>query len=234
MSGRSIQSFFMLLLTIAVGMVFIIRTNPRDQEIAVLETQNASLRTQIAFIQIPPTATRGFRPTLAATNTIDPLLPTVEGIPSATIDPLLPTIEATLPSGSVEGIPAFPTTAAPASQGPAIISVEASLEADVNGCAVNPRTVFTNFETIYGVGRFAGMRSGDQITVRFFYNDTSALIYEDSFTVAIAGDFCRWYTVEPDELGWDIGSYSIAYQINEQPPSTLDYTVGVLTSTSEP
>jgi len=106
-----------------------------------------------------------------------------------------------------------------------IVSVDTSLGVTPQDCADNPQTEFVPTDTIYGVANLANMSSGDQLTVRFEFANPTILIYEDSFSIQQGGDYCRWYIVEPDELGWDQGGYTLTYQINEQEPTIHNYQI---------
>lgn len=228
---RGLQSLFMLIVTIAVGALFIIRVPPpRDEQIERLERQIEAYETVIAGYQNPPTATPG-------RATVDPNLlapnPATGGISAPSTNLIITEAAPNLPVPTLDTTLALVQPGANTDNGqPMMQSVLTTLEVDPDGCALNPRTVFTTTERIVGVGHFLNMRAGDRITVRFFYNDTSLLIFEEVFTVQLAGNFCRWYDIVPDEIGWDVGSYSVAYQINNDPPVVADFTIGVLSGTA--
>jgi hypothetical protein len=72
----------------------------------------------------------------------------------------------------------------------------------------------------------ADVVAGDQLAVRFSYQSDGGVIYEDQFSIQEGGSFCRWYTVQADELGWAAGSYLISYQLNGGAASELIYNIG--------
>jgi hypothetical protein len=78
------------------------------------------------------------------------------------------------------------------------------------------------------------MEVGDTISVQFSYDTNNELIYEDSFVVRAPGSFCRWYTVEPDALGWGGGAYSVSFTVNNNPPVSTTYNVEAAPSITEP
>lgn len=108
--------------------------------------------------------------------------------------------------------------------GPRVVRVDASLSVSADGCAMNPASGFTTFDTIYGVVTVADMQSGNTLSVQFISADGS-IIYEDGFTVTVPGSFCRWYTIEPDSEGWMAGTYTISYTINNGTPVSTTYTI---------
>lgn len=202
---RRYQPIFMLLLTLAVGAMFLIRVpQGQDAELRAKDRQIANLQATIAFYQSQPTPL----PTATPSPTPDPLL----------LTPTPPPISIPTP------IQNAPLTAAPSS-GSRAVRVDASLSVDAAGCAISPSSSFSPTDTIYGVATLADMQSGDELVVRFTYDTTNQVIYEETFTIRQAGSYCRWYVVEPDALGWGAGSYTVSYQVNDSPPVTITYTV---------
>jgi hypothetical protein len=213
---RNYQTFFMLLITLAVGALFMIRRpNPQNQQIANLQTLTAGQAATIAFWERQPTDIPSPTPPSGPSSTPSPL-------PSPTPAPGLgPVILATLPNAQSN-----PPTDFIRSTGARIVSVQASLSVDAAGCAISPATNFAPSDTIYGVVTLADVAAGDQLAVRFSYQSDGGVIYEDQFSIQEGGSFCRWYTVQPDELGWEAGSYLISYQLNGAAPSELIYNIG--------
>jgi hypothetical protein len=104
--------------------------------------------------------------------------------------------------------------------------VEASTQVDPRtGCAVNPASVFTSSDTIYGVATLAEMRAGDTIVVQFSQEGTGAIIYEETFTIQEGGSYCRWYVIRPDAAGWEAGTYRISYTVNANLPIVATYSI---------
>jgi len=198
------QTLFMLLLTLAVGVMFLIKVPaPQDAEIAQLETMIAIQQATIQYLQVQPTAA----PTATPVATLDAVgenpPPTSAPVPFLSPTPNL----VTSPSGK------------------RIVSVQTAREVSADGCAPNPITTFAAFDTIYGVVSLAEVTTGDALQVIFYHDTGGTLIYEESFTIQAPGSFCRWYVVEPDELGWDSGDYTVSYQLNSDPPLVATYTI---------
>lgn len=265
----AIWKLLMLVLTVAVGFMFINVTNPQDDEVAALETRVSLLEATVEYWERQPTLS----PSASMPNGLDsannpvvdtsgksdsavvvnPTPNTVVDVPTANTaggfltEPVPADEETPVPlptqaSGAALGFEAPTQGAAPSVQdagggqtggsgaqvpqtGPRVISVQTSLNVDGEGCALNPNTQFGAFDVIYGVATFREMGAGDRLSVRFYFDSNSTLIYEDSFIVEIPGDFCRWYTVEPDGFGWDAGTYSLEYMVNNNAPVRVSYSI---------
>jgi hypothetical protein len=240
---RGLQTLFMLGLTVAVGFLFVFKNAPQDDEIQALRQEVADLRETVSYWERQPTAmpsptpsptinvlsegqTGGFLsvPEVQSTPGAAVTLIATSAVPAPTIDPALQTnTDATMgqgggSAGTSGGAGITGTT------GARIVNVEASLEVSADGCALNPGTSFGSFDLIYGIVTVADIQAGNTISVQFTAPDGS-LIYEDMFTVSVPGNFCRWYTVQPDSTGWVDGSYTIAYQINTDQPFTATYSI---------
>jgi hypothetical protein len=219
---KGIQTIFMILLTLAVGALFLIRT-PSDQErqLNAAQTVIAQQGATISFWENQPTEIPA-SPAPQITNTPEVL----------TANPIAPANPST--GGAAPAVAptfaAFPTplpTSDPAASaiGPRVVSVQASTQVDANGCALNPATTFGFNDVIYGVVSLAETQVGDTLLVQFTYETGGQTVYEDQFVISEGGDFCRWYTIEPSSTGWAAGSYSIRYQLNTNPPVELDYNI---------
>lgn len=275
----------MLVLTVAVGFMFITVTNPQDDEVAALETRVSLLEATVEYWERQPTLPASasmpngadnsgqsqngaMNPSGAVVDTSgksdsgvalnpspnNPSNPSgVTDVPTANTaggfltepqpaDQETPVPLPTQASGAALGFEAPTQGAAPSVQdagggqtgesggqvpqsGPRVISVQTSLNVDGEGCALNPNTQFGAFDVIYGVATFREMGAGDSLRVRFYYDSASTLVYEDSFIVEVPGDFCRWYTVEPDGFGWDTGTYSLEYSVNDGTPVRVNYSI---------
>lgn len=217
---KGVQTIFMILLTLAVGALFLIRT-PTDQEqqLHAIQTVAAQQQSTINYWENQPTE--------IPVSPSPQSNPTSETVTSPVITPLG---NPTSPAAIAPTFAAFPTalpTLDPAANatGPRIVTVQASLQVDANGCATNPATTFGFLDTIYGVVTLAEAQVGDTLNVQFLYETGGQMVYEDSFVISEGGSFCRWYTVQPDTAGWAAGSYSISYQLNTNPPVELDYNI---------
>src|SRR5687768_4211953 len=91
MGNSAVQKFIMLMLTIAVGVLFIIRVpRPQDAEIARLEQQLRGYETALAQLQAGPTATVNLFATTQATATLSEAILDVP--PGTTPDLALPPV----------------------------------------------------------------------------------------------------------------------------------------------
>jgi hypothetical protein len=197
---------FMVLLTIAVGASFVIQRAPKDDRVTELQTQVAMQQETITFLQAQP----------------PPLPSPTDPLTSGVLQPPIPSPTATAP---VQANPLPTPNAQAVTSGARVSRVETSLEVAPSGCAVSPQTTFESTDTIYGIATLSDMAAGDNIIVQFMYDTNNELIYEESFAVTEPGSFCRWYTVEPDELGWGAGAYSVSYTVNNNPPVSAPYSV---------
>lgn len=203
---REMASWFMLIVTLAVGFYFLITVPTGGEKVEILETRVAGLQATndllLGRVTQPPTAS----PTIDAT-----LNAVVNDSLAATTNPATPT-------------PDIPQPVVVESSGPRVTAVQVSTGVDSAGCAVNPTTTFAAFDTIYGVAVLADMEVGINLAVSFDFGDQ--VIYQESFTVQVPGTFCRWYKIQPDAAGWEAGTYTVSYTVNDSPPVTTTYTIG--------
>lgn len=198
-------SWFMLIVTVAVGFFFLITVPTGGEKVRILETQVAALQATNNSLEgrVTPTAT--------ASPTVDTTLNAVVN------DNLVATAFTATPTQ-------IPTQPIAVTSGARVVSVQASASVDSAGCATTAASSFAPFDTIYGVAMLADMTVGTTLSVSFTHGDQ--VIYEENFTIQEAGSFCRWYTIEPDAVGWEAGSYTISYTVDGNPPVTTTYTVG--------
>jgi hypothetical protein len=214
---RQTQMIFMVLLTIAVGASFVIQRAPKDDRVTELQTQVAMQQETITFLQAQP----------------PPLPSPTDPLTSGVLQPPIPSPTTTVPVQAPAN--PLPTPNAQAvTSGARVSRVETSLDVAPSGCAVSPQTTFESTDTIYGIATLSDMAAGDNIIVQFMYDTEATLIYEESFTVTEPGSFCRWYTVEPDELGWGAGAYSVSYTVNNNPPVSATYSVQAVPNITQP
>lgn len=201
---RESLSWFMLIVTIAVGFFFLITVPTGGEKVRILETQVAALQATNNLLEgrITPSPT--------ASPTVDPTLnAAVNDNLVATAFTATPTLE--------------PVQLPPVTTGARVETVQVSTSVDSAGCAISPAVAFAPFDTIYGVAVLADMEVGTTLSVQFTYGEQ--VIYEETFTIQMAGSFCRWYTIEPDAAGWETGSYRVSYTVNDNPPITTVYTI---------
>jgi hypothetical protein len=201
---KTYQIVLMLILTLLVGVLFV-RGVPRDEnaQIATLSAIVTRQQQTIQFLQQ--------QPTLPPTTTPPPV-----------------TVTATLvsvPSGLSVPTPLVTFPPFPSETGGRIVNVQTALEVTTEGCVTSPQSSFAPTDTIYGVVLLADVAVDDQLNVRFTYETGSQLIYEDTFVIREPGSFCRWYTVEPDSLGWEAGDYTVSYQLNDAQPVSASYSI---------
>lgn len=201
---RGLQTLFMLLITIIVGVVFIARTAPTDDQLQIQTLEAMVLIQQETIVYLQATPTR--------------VVPTVD--PDTIVLP-----ESTTPANQPSSVSIESPTPLPDLTGGQIASVLVSQSIDNNDCADNPQSAFAPFDTLYGVVDLVDTENGDVLQVRFTYDDATQVIYEESFTIQVGGSYCRWYVVEPDGEGWSPGNYSVSYQVNDQPPVVAAYTI---------
>lgn len=192
---------FMLLVTLLIGLFFL-SSVPSDQEslIFALETRIADLEGTITALErggtpIPPT------PTVDQTLNAEILRVTETPTPLPTQIPVV------------------------VANDTGVVAVQASTQVDGAGCALNPATSFAAFDSIYGVATLVDMVVGDTIQVRFDYVTQDTVIYQDVFTVEEPGNFCRWFLISPDEVGWEAGAYRISFAVNDAVPVEMTYSV---------
>ncbi|MFP4323166.1 MAG: hypothetical protein ACLFTK_11995 [Anaerolineales bacterium] len=247
---RILQSIFMLALTVAVAGVFLFHTSPEDQEVANLRATVRAQEATLTFWERQPTVLPS--PTPAGDEAENAPAEGFVSVPGSDVSPTpgiqfptpTPILATSAPAANPGTVGNTSTAANPVTSGNAdstpnpggttsnttttgarITRVDAASQVDGAGCAISPQNSFATFDTIYGVATLAEMAIGDTLAVRFNGPDNT-LIYEESFTVQIAGDFCRWYVIEPDSEGWADGSYTISYTINGTQTRSASYTVG--------
>lgn len=213
--NNGLQALLMILLTLAVGALFIIRLpTPTNEVIQELETRVARQDATLAYYQSLPTAV----PTVdgmqadqsAASDSNFIAVPESAATPEPTI-----VIRSTAPSAQGS----LPDSANK------VGSVVATTEVAPSGCAVGAADRFEAFDTIYGVAQLQNMAVGDQLRVEFYAESIDTLIYEDDFTIQEGGDYCRWYVIEPDAAGWEAGTYRISYAVNNSTPVSMTYQI---------
>ncbi len=203
---REMASWFMLIVTLAVGFYFLITVPTGGEKVEILETRVAGLQATNDLLLGRVTQSPTASPTIDAT-----LNAVVNDSLAATTNPATPT-------------PDIPQPVVVESSGPRVTAVQVSTSVDGVGCAVNPTTTFTAFDTIYGVAVLADMEVGINLVVSFDFGDQ--VIYQENFTVQVPGTFCRWYKIQPDAVGWEAGTYTVSYTVNDSPPVTTTYTIG--------
>ncbi len=203
---REIASWFMLIVTLAVGFYFLITVPTGGEKVTILETRVAALQAtnDLLLGRVTPSSTPS--PTIDAT-----LNAAVNDSFVATTSVETPTLDMPQPVTTIE------------TSGPRITSVQASTSVNSAGCAVNPATTFAAFDTIYGVAALADMETGTTLAVSFTFGEQ--VIYEETFTIEVPGTFCRWYKIQPDAVGWEAGTYTISYTVNGATTVTASYTI---------
>ena len=227
LANRNVQYGIMLLLTLVMGYLFI-RQVPDPEEVTRLKREIASYQTALALYQNPPTGTptsifavSNGTPTVAPVTTQEPAPPGITQTPAFQT----PIVISTPITQNNSALTLTPYILPSLPSGAQVLSIQLSTQIDQQGCAISPQAVFTPFDTIYGVGQFININQDDQIVTRFQEKTTGAVIAEDFFTVNEGGNFCRWYSIVPDEIGWTPGVYTLSYQINDNPPVTAEYTI---------
>jgi hypothetical protein len=211
---KAYQVFLMLILTVAVGALFVFGVPQNESaQVATLSAMVTMQQQTIQFLQQQPTTASTATPQLATPT--DSFLQAP--VPTTQANNFVPTPLVTFPPFPGDG----------EVSGSRVVNVQTALNVTEDGCISSPQSTFSPTDTIYGVVLVADTVAGDQLSVSFNYDTGNILIYEDSFTISDGGSFCRWYTVEPDSVGWSGGTYTVSYQLNDSAPVTTTYSISM-------
>lgn len=99
---------------------------------------------------------------------------------------------------------------------------------DSDGCAATVQSAFAaDIQRIYVTARAFNINAGTTMRVEWFYEGTSS--FTESFTVdANDDDFCLWFYIEPTEVAFSTGSWTVQLYANEQPiQPSASFTIGM-------
>lgn len=99
---------------------------------------------------------------------------------------------------------------------------------DSDGCADTVANAFAaDVQRIYVTARAFNISAGTTMRVEWFYEGTSS--FTESFTVDVSDDdFCLWFYIEPTEVAFSPGSWSVQLYANEQAiQPSASFTIGM-------